>query len=295
MATRSESAGGIRQVETPSGKGSRDENFPVGSWLLPRSLRRHVALFYAFARAIDDIADNPRLSPADKLARLNGFEQAILGRNGHDPAYAKAHRLRASLEETRVTPQHCVDLIAAFKRDATILRYQSWNELIHGYCMLSAAPVGRYLLDLHREDPAHYFASDALCNALQVINHLQDCQSDYRSLNRIYLPLDWLAAEGETVTALNAPRATPGLRRVLDRCLEGTEALLVDARKLPGLLRRRRLAYESGVIVALAERLATLLRRRDPLAERVELSKAGFPLVAARGFARTLFAGRTAR
>jgi squalene synthase HpnC len=295
MAAKSDSAGGIRQVETPSGKGARNENFPVGSWLLPRSLRPHVALFYAFARAIDDIADNPRLAPADKLARLDGFEQAILGRDGHDPAYAKAHRLRASLEQTRVTPQHCVDLIAAFKRDATILRYQSWNELIHGYCMLSAAPVGRYLLDLHREEPAHYFASDALCNALQVINHLQDCQSDYRSLNRVYLPLDWLAAEGETVTALTAPRSTPGLRRVLDRCLEGTEALLVDARKLPGLLRRRRLAYESGVIVALAERLATMLRRRDPLAERVELSMAGFPLVAARGFVRTLIEGRSAR
>ncbi|HUC62179.1 MAG TPA: squalene synthase HpnC [Alphaproteobacteria bacterium] len=294
MAARAESAGAARQVETPSGKGSRDENFPVGSWLLPRGLRPHVAKFYAFARAIDDIADNPRLSPADKVARLDGFERAILGHERHDPAYEKAHRLRASLEETRVTPQHCLDLIAAFKRDARVLRYQSWSELIEGYCMLSAAPVGRYLLDLHREDPAHYFASDALCNALQVINHLQDCQADYRTLNRVYLPLDWLAAEGETVTSLNAPRASPGMRRVLDRCLAGTEALLVDARKLPGLLRHRRLAYESGVIVALGERLTALLRRRDPIARRVQISGLGFPLVAARGLLRTLFAGRTA-
>jgi len=277
-------------VETPSGKGAGDENFPVGSWLLPPRLRPHVALFYAFARAIDDIADNPRLSPQEKIARLDGFEAAILGRNG-EPAYVKAHRLRRSLAETKVTPQHCVDLIAAFKRDATVLRYRSWDELIEGYCMLSAAPVGRYLLDLHGESRNGYSASDALCNALQVINHLQDCKDDYRNLDRVYLPLDWLAAEGESVEALARPGASPGLRRVLDRCLQGTEALLKEARKLPGQLKSRRLACESGAIVALAERLSAMLARRDPLAERVALKKPAALLVAACGVARTLVHG----
>ena len=70
----------VETVETPSGKGAGDENFPVGSWLLPAKLRPHVALFYAFARAIDDIADNPRLSAQEKIDRLDGFEAAILGR-----------------------------------------------------------------------------------------------------------------------------------------------------------------------------------------------------------------------
>jgi hydroxysqualene synthase len=281
----------LEQVETPSGKGAGDENFPVGSLLLPQALRPHVALFYDFARAIDDIADNPKLAPAEKIARLDGFAAAILGRDSGDPAYRKAHLLRASLIETGITPQHCIDLIAAFKRDATVLRYASWEELIDGYCMLSAAPVGRYLLDLHGEDRSGYSASDALCNALQVINHLQDCKDDFLTLNRVYLPQDWLAAEGQLVSALEAPSTSPGLRRVLDRCIDGTEALLVEARKLPGRLRSRRLAYESGVIVALAERLATMLRRRDPVAERVELAKPAFLLVAARGLLRTFLQG----
>jgi squalene synthase HpnC len=281
----------LEQVETPSGKGAGDENFPVGSLLLPQALRPHVALFYDFARAIDDIADNPKLAPAEKIARLDGFAAAILGRDSGDPAYRKAHLLRASLIETGITPQHCIDLIAAFKRDATVLRYASWEELIDGYCMLSAAPVGRYLLDLHGEDRSGYGASDALCNALQVINHLQDCKDDFLTLNRVYLPQDWLAAEGQLVSALEAPSTSPGLRRVLDRCIDGTEALLVEARKLPGRLRSRRLAYESGVIVALAERLATMLRRRDPVAERVELAKPAFLLVAARGLLRTFLQG----
>jgi hydroxysqualene synthase len=262
-----------RAAETPSGKGAGDENFPVGSWLLPARLRPHVAKFYAFARAIDDIADNPALTPEDKIRRLDRFEAAIAGRTTDDPALGTAHRLRASLAETGVPARHCVDLVAAFKQDAVKLRYADWDDLL-GYCELSANPVGRYLLDLHGEDPAGYPASDALCSALQVINHLQDCGDDYRNLDRVYLPQDWMASSGVTVEALAAPACSPALRRVLDRCLDATATLLDEADRLPGRLRSRHLALESAVIVRLAHRLVRELRARDPLAGRVVLTKA---------------------
>lgn len=258
--------------ETPSGKGAADENFPVGSWLLPARLRPHVAVFYRFARAIDDIADNPDLIPEDKLMRLEAFEAAILGRDTEHPGLATAHRMRHSLHATGVSEQHCVDLIAAFKQDAIKTRYDDWNDLM-GYCFLSASPVGRYLLDLHGEERDGYRQSDALCNALQVVNHLQDCRDDFRALDRVYLPGDWMAAEGVTVDALDAPAANPGLRRVLDRCLDATAALMVEARRLPDVLNDRRLTMESATIVAIADRLIAKLRRRDPVAGRVELSK----------------------
>lgn len=274
-------------IETPSGKGAHDENFPVGSFLIAPRLRPHVALFYAFARAIDDIADNPALSPGDKVARLDGFEQAITGRLRDVPGYEKAYRLRDSLTATGVTPQHCVDLVAAFKRDATKLRYRDWDDLM-GYCVLSAAPVGRYLLDLHGESRTGYPFSDALCNALQVLNHLQDCADDYRNLNRVYLPLDWMAAEGAQVADLGGPQATPGLRRVMDRALDGAAGLMESARRLPGELKSRRLAMESAVIVEIADALTALLRRRDPVATRVELGFGGFALCAVRGVFRAL-------
>ncbi|MGB8275581.1 MAG: squalene synthase HpnC [Alphaproteobacteria bacterium] len=274
-----------RQVETPSGKGSRNENFPVGSFLLSRRLRPHVALFYAFARAIDDIADNPDLEPDDKVARLDGFEKAVTGRIAGVPGFEKAYRLRESLIATGVTPQHCVDLVAAFKRDATKLRYRDWDDLM-GYCNLSAAPVGRYLLDLHGEDRAGYPASDALCNALQVINHLQDCADDYRNLDRVYLPLDWMTEMGAAVEDLARPAAGPALRRVMDRTLDGVDSLLPLARELPRRLESRRLAMESSVIVVIAERLTGLLRRRDPVAERVELTPLQFLACAAAGVLR---------
>jgi len=258
-------------VETPSGKGAEDENFPVGSFLLPRRLRPHIAAFYAFARAIDDIADNPALSPEEKVSRLEGFAAALRGETD-DAAYAKAHRLRTSLAVTGGTIQHGLDLISAFKQDAVKTRYEDWSELVD-YCDRSAAPVGRYLLDIHGEDRANYLYADALSSALQVINHLQDCAKDYGALDRVYLPQIWMREAGVTVESLTEPACSPALRRVLDLCLAGTEGMMKSARQLPSVLNSKRLACESAVIVRIADRLSTRLRQEGPIATRVELSK----------------------
>ena len=262
-------------VETPSGKDADYENFPVGSWMLPAELRPHIAVFYRFARAIDDIADNPALEPLEKITRLEGFEAALLGEKEGDPAFHTGHRMHVSLAETQTTTRHCLDLIDAFKQDAVKGRYADWDELM-AYCQRSAAPVGRYLLDLHGGSRDGYGPSDALCNALQVINHLQDCQEDYRLMDRVYLPGNWLREVGIGVAELDASKTSPALRHVLDRCLDGTETLMIEARKLPAGLASRRLAMESAAIVGIADRLIELLRAGDPLATRVKLSKAGY-------------------
>lgn len=274
-------------VETPSGKGARDENFPVGSVLLPARLRPHVACFYDFARAADDIADNPDLSPEEKLRRLDAFEAGLDGRSGVPVATA----LRDSLARTSVPDRHARDLLAAFRQDATKRRYADWDELL-GYCALSANPVGRYLMDLHGEDRALWTPSDALCTALQILNHLQDCQVDYRNLDRVYLPLDWLHAQGLDVTALDAPAAPPGMRRVLDQCLDGCDALIAVARTRPARPRSRRLHAEMVTITRLAARLSARLRARDPLAGRVALSKPDFARAAFSGAAALARTGR---
>ena len=279
-------------VETPSGKGAGDENFPVGSFLLPKRLRPHIARFYAFARAIDDIADNSETPADEKVARLDRMDQALLGKDD-DPSLATAHRIRESLRETGVTVQHCRDLVTAFKGDATKLRYESWDDLVFNYCRFSASPVGRYLLDLHGEDKAGYVYSDDLCDALQVINHLQDCADDYKALDRVYLPGDWMAEAGITVEALAAPAASDGLRQVIDRCLDGTERLLDGARRLPGALKSRRLAMESAAIVRIAEKLTKKLRAQDPIATRVALTKPQYLWCGLRGILDVAFGRRT--
>jgi len=260
-------------VETPSGKGRSGENFPVGSWLIRRDLRVHVHAFYRFARNADDIADNPALNPDDKVRRLDRMAAILDGAPGVDSPAATA--MRASLAETGVTAQHCHDVLHAFRLDATKLRYRDWDDLME-YCRYSAAPVGRQLLDLHGESRNTWPASDALCAALQVLNHLQDCAADYRALDRVYLPLEDLAAMGCTVEALEAPAASPGLRRVIDSLLDRTDILIATARDLPSRVSARGLRWETAVIVGLAARLARRLRHGDPVATRVKLGKNDF-------------------
>ncbi len=270
-------------IETPSGKGAKDENFPVGSFLIAPALRPHVAVYYAFARAIDDIADNPDLASEVKVERLTGMDRALRGLPDYrGPEYAKATALRQSMLETGVAFAHARDLITAFKQDAVKARYDSWEDLI-GYCNHSAAPVGRYLLELHGEAEEAFVYSDALCNSLQVINHLQDCADDYRELDRVYLPMGWLEAAGVGVEALTAGKASPGLRQVFDQCLAETRILMHEAAKLPRNLASRRLCLESSIIIRVAWNLIDELERRDPTAERVKLNKFHYGLCAVSG------------
>jgi len=276
-------------IETPSGKAASGENFPVGSWLIRKDLRRHVHTFYLFARAADDIADNPALAAADKVRRLDRMGEILDGAPGDDAPSAVA--MRASLAETGVTAQHCHDVLRAFRLDATKLRYRDWDDLME-YCRYSASPVGRQLLDLHGEDRAAFAPSDALCSALQVLNHLQDCGEDYRQLHRVYLPCDILESCGATVTQLSDPRLTPGLRRTIDQLLDRTAALIVAAQALPGSVASFGLRCESAVIVALAGRLTLLLRRGDPLAGRVKLAKGDFAAALIAGLWRGIAIGR---
>ena len=270
-------------LETPSGKGRGDENFPVGSFLIRKDLRPHVHAFYRFARNADDIADNPLLSADDKVSRLDRMGEILGGAPGDESPAAIA--MRHSLAETGTTTQHCHDVLRAFRLDATKLRYRDWDDLME-YCRYSASPVGRQLLDLHGESRDTWPASDALCSALQVLNHLQDCADDYRSLDRVYLPLDLMGEAGIAVEDLTAPAAKPGLRLVLDRLLDATDRLIVKAVELPGGVKARGLRWEAATIADLARRLSRRLRRGDPLAQRVALSKGDFAVALVAGIFR---------
>ncbi|MEM6487745.1 MAG: squalene synthase HpnC [Pseudomonadota bacterium] len=269
-------------IEAPSGKGAGDENFPVGSRLIAPRLRPHVMAYYAWARGTDDIADDPTLPPAEKIRRLDACEAALRSGAGA-PAFAV--RLAESLDQTGVDPACATDLLVAFRQDALQARYADWAGLL-GYCRYSAHPVGRFLLALHGESAATAPAGDALCAALQVINHLQDLGADRARLDRVYLPQDWMAEAGIDETALDAPAVSPGLRAVIDRCLDGTDALLDRAAPLARQVRSRRLAAEIAVIQALARRLAGRLRREDPLATRVAHRKRDLVRGAMAGLAR---------
>lgn len=262
-----------------SGKGHRDENFPVASRLVRAELRPTILAFYRFARAADDIADHATAAADQKLAALDRLEAGL---HGADGAAAEAETLGAALRARDLTDRHALDLLEAFRRDVVKQRYADWPELMD-YCRYSAAPVGRFVLDLHGESQALWPLNDALCSALQIINHLQDCAKDYRALDRVYLPLDVLAAHGLGVEALADRQASPSLRRAIAGLAGRCGALLDQSRTFADCIADRRLALEVGVIQALAESLVRRLERRDPLSERVHHRPAEAAGIALRG------------
>src|SRR5580704_4415180 len=273
-----------------SGKSHRDENFPVASHLIHPRHRGAILAFYEFVRTADDIADHPILTQAEKLAHLDALEAGLTGKDDLPPKAVSpaAVRLRTVLRERNLTPRHALDLLTAFRMDVTKLRYRDWDDLMN-YCSYSAMPVGRFVCDVHGEDRSVWGANDALCAALQIINHLQDCGADYRSLNRVYVPLDALAGSGARVEDLGQPSASPALRDCLRGLAVRTGALLDQSASFSPRIADFRLAMEVAVIQALARRLTGLLLTRDPLSEKVHLKAPAVALTALAGVATGAF------
>jgi squalene synthase HpnC len=261
-------------------KTHKQENFPVASFILKPRHRAAVMAFYRFARTADDIADHPALTPAERLRHLERMRATLAGESDDD---APSLALREVQIAEGLSPGHGLDLLTAFRQDAAQTRCADWAALMD-YCRYSAMPVGRFVLDVHGEAKTTWPASDALCAALQVINHLQDCAKDYRELDRVYLPQDELAAAGTGVEALAAERASPALRSVIVAMARRTQALLEQSRPFAGQIRDGRLAYEVALIQRLAEDLTARLIRYDPLSQRVHhrpVEMAGLAILAA--------------
>ncbi|MBL8643068.1 MAG: squalene/phytoene synthase family protein [Rhodospirillaceae bacterium] len=261
------------------------ENFPVAGWFIAPALRPAVASYYAFARAADDIADGTDRTVIQKLKALDDMEASI------------PQGLGPILQKHNVPLTTATDLLTAFRADARGTPTRTLADLM-AYCRHSAAPVGRFLLSLHGET-AGQSESDALCAALQILNHVQDARADIETLKRCYIPLDWLAAEGVALMDLldpdNASRPPPGVEplrddyahaspaptqapdpakitRCLQRLLDQAEHLLVLAAPLPRAVNSRGLAAQSAAILCLAQRLLARLRKHDTWALRVRLT-----------------------
>ncbi|NIZ07944.1 squalene/phytoene synthase family protein [Pseudooceanicola sp. HF7] len=265
------------------------ENFPVASLLIRRDLRPSVMAFYAFARAADDIADDPTRDTATRLALLERCEAGLDG----DPS-GSAEGLALHRDLTARDPallEHPRALLTAFRQDSRGFAYQQDADLL-AYCRHSADPVGRFLLALHGEDAACHGPSDALCTALQILNHLQDIAQDKARLDRCYLPGERLSEAGVTQADLTAPACSDGLRRVIDGLLDLTDGLLLRAAPLPRRIAARGLAGEAATILWLARDLSARLRRGDPLARRIAPSPLAFLRAGLTGGLRSLRPGR---
>jgi len=211
---------------------ARSENFPVASRVLPRSIRPHLLSIYGFARLVDDIGDE---GEGDRLAQLDWaereLERAAEARAQH-PVFATLSKTLRDLD-LPLTPFR--DLIAANRQDQVVKRYETFEDLV-GYCMLSAAPVGRLvLLVLGCSTPERVERSDRVCIGLQLVEHLQDVAEDARS-GRVYLPLEDLDRFGCPADEILELRYRPALHAVVSHEVRRARQLLVDAGPLSASL-----------------------------------------------------------
>lgn len=169
------------------------ENFPVVSVLVKRSLRKHVAAVYWFARMSDDIADEGDIAPDVRVERLDSFERDFLSSLKGEYVNLYFNALAQTVKEKELTVENFLKLLRAFRQDTRKNRYESFEEL-KDYCSNSADPVGRIILELYGyRDEQMVSYSDSICSALQLTNFFQDVSIDYKK-NRIYIPIRDIAA-----------------------------------------------------------------------------------------------------
>jgi squalene synthase HpnC len=259
------------------------ENFPVASLLLPASLRDPVSVIYRFARSADDFADEGDLTPAARLALLEGY-RAELDRleRGTPPVAPLFRELHGVIVAHGLPLTPFYDLLDAFSQDVTKPRYASFAELMD-YCRRSADPVGRLMLHLYgRSDAANVAASDSVCSALQLINFWQDVEIDFRK-NRVYLPQDEMTRFGVSEAQIAARDISGGWWDLMRFQIERARTLLLSgaplALRLPG-----RIGLEIRTVIQGGLRILEKLERvhGDVFRHRPVLTALDWPLLLCR-------------
>jgi squalene synthase HpnC len=192
---------------------SHYENFSVASWFLPARLRQHFFNVYAYCRISDDLGDEVG-NPAMSLLLLDQWEKELVQCYAGSPRHPVFVALAETVRRFDIPQHEFSDLLTAFRRDQTVTRYDTFEDLL-GYCLNSANPVGHLVLHLcGYRDAERQKLSDYTCTALQLANFWQDVSVDYAK-GRIYLPLESLRRFGVSEQDLAANRNTPAFCEML--------------------------------------------------------------------------------
>lgn len=190
------------------------ENFPVASWFVPSDKRPYVSALYAFARSADDFADEGSCPAADRLRRLDEWEQNLDRCISGSAEHLIFIALGETIRRTGIPRQLLVDLLDAFRMDVTTSRFRTFNDVL-GYCRLSANPVGQLVLYLFADANERTIPfSDEICTGLQLANFWQDVAPDWRK-GRLYIPLEDIDRFGYTLNGLNKNVANDRFRELL--------------------------------------------------------------------------------
>jgi len=273
-------------------KQQKDENFPVAFFLFGKKNQEIITAYYNFARCSDDIADNPLLSSQQKLQKLEEMENALNGAKVTESAETlTASVLREIFLRENLSFSLAADLLAAFRQDAAGFHYETWGQLTD-YCRRSAAPVGRFMLALHNENPSTYLPSNALCAALQIVNHVQDLKYDAKILKRVYIPEELFKQFKVTPEALVKKQSSAKLKKLIAEMMNRVQGLLKDAEILPGIVKNFRLRLEICIIFSLTNIMIKKILSGDVLTCEIKLNKRDWIKAAIAGIGRGLFIRR---
>lgn len=198
------------------------ENFPVASLFIPKDKRKYVASIYAFARVADDYADEPGMTPAERIEAINAWDEQLLLCASGTASHPVFVALARTIERFEIPIELLRNLLQAFRSDVVTNRHATFDDLLR-YCTYSANPVGRLVLLLfnYRSEPLMKL-SDSICTALQLANFWQDVSVDLQK-NRVYLPQEDLQRFRYTEEELFRRTWNPSFRRLMEFEVERTE------------------------------------------------------------------------
>jgi squalene synthase HpnC len=252
----------LERLAAASAAQAGGENFPVALRVLPKDPRDKLMRAYAFARFVDDVGDE---APGDRIALLDVIDADVRAVPSGAAALPVVRALRP-LVDIGTPLEPFLDLIEANRIDQRASRYESFADLLH-YCDYSAAPVGRIVLYIAGAVTEQNIAdSDAVCNALQVLEHCQDVGEDARA-GRVYIP------GIELVDAL-ALSTSPRVRDAVATHVALAQGMMSSGRALVRRLRGwSRVAVAGFVGGGLATAAALRRADYDVLARRVRPGK----------------------
>ena len=261
-----------------SGKTFTDENFPVSSFIVDNKLKEVIRIFYFFARTADDIADHSEISSSKKTSILLFLDKTLKLEKKTD--IKKLNNLIKLFPKLKSAKKYSRQILKAFVMDAEKKKYKNWEDLIY-YCKYSANPVGRFVIDAfyyYKRKPninlkKIYKASDELCSALQIINHIQDFKEDYKNLRRIYIPDSFFRKFSLKKDSLSDERSSYNFNKLKLEMIDKVLKSLENTKK--GLMHIDiwSLRKETLIILNIAKRLCNLLKKSDPLEKKIKLSR----------------------
>lgn len=272
-------------------KNKHQENFPVGMMMFNKDIRKIVADYYRFARYADDIADNPHLKPQNKVDKLYELEEIFTGQKSYKGQKLKfVQILKDEFAKHNLSPDLATDLLIAFRKDSLGFDYQTWGQLVD-YCKYSAAPVGKFMLAVHQENPSTYLPATSLCVALQIVNHVQDLKYDVSLLNRLYLPAEIMKKYHLRQEDLVQNQSSVSVQKAVKHIMEKTLGLVKEGSILPELIKSLSLRIEVCIILSLTNIMIKKILKGDILAREIKLS--GFDWL--RGIISGIYKGLTTK